>query len=357
MKHRKIKTFAIIAVECAILWGVCETVGYFVIRRKEANQPTGMYAENIMNFTEPLLDFALKKNVSQNMGGNWTVKTNFLGFRDSEELLREKPKDEYRLFVVGGSTVFGWGVNAEDSMPSHLQKLIPKANGKRVRVINAGVPWYASWNESAMIFHRILRLHPDHIVVFNGLNDVSKSLAPNWSPIYEGYADIPTRLAFQKRSEHASTGSVIFDLFRISPTLNYFITKRKMKSQIETGVIHPEVWDQYEAYMVSLKEISEKRGIGFSLFYQPVIVAGKTLTEEEMNRNASMIRHEGFAQTFREAYLMGEKKLTANPFLKVTSLKNLFEKRSELIYLDGLHYNALGNQLVAEAISQKLNLH
>lgn len=357
MKSRRLRTVFIIAAECAILWGFCETIGYFVIRHKEANRPTGMFAENIINFTEPLLDFALRKSASETMGGGWSVKTNFLGFRDTSELPREKPKDEYRLFVVGGSTVFGWGVNEEESMPAHLQRLVPTANGKRVRVINTGVPWYASWNEAAMIFHRVLRLNPDHVVVFNGLNDVAKSLAPNWSPIYEGYADIPTRLAFQKRTEHASSGNHIFDLFRLSPTLSYFITKRKIKSQMETGVLHPEVWDQYIEYMTSLKDIVEKRGIAFSLFYQPVIVTGKTLTDEEKARNESMTRVAGFAETFREAYLTGEKTLTAHPRLKVTSLKNLFENEAGLIYLDGLHYNDKGNRLVAEAIAKRLALH
>ena len=80
--------------------------------------------------------------------GYWRVKTNRLGFREDTELPVEKPKDEFRVFIVGGSTVFGWGTEAKESIPQFVQqKISEKLPHKNIRVINAGVPWYASWHE------------------------------------------------------------------------------------------------------------------------------------------------------------------------------------------------------------------
>lgn len=352
MKLPSKKTVVIIAIECGVLWGCLELLGHFLIQRIEKNRPSGMYSADIMNFEEPLLDFGLRKSTQVKMPEGWVVKTNFLGFRENEEVSLEKPANEYRIFMVGGSTVFGWGVQEEETISQYLQKAIPLIQGKKVRVINTGVPWYASWNEAALIFHKILSLKPDHILVLNGLNDTAKSLAPNWRPIYEGYADLPTQLAFQKRQEQKKFSPA--ELFQLSPTLNYFLSKKKMREQMDVGIPHSEVWQQYLQYMKTLKKMAELQQILFSIFYQPVMVVGKDLTKEEVAKNTANTRLPQFAETFKKHYLQGEEILLSDKELKIVSLKNIFQNEKEPIYLDGLHYNPQGNKIIAQAMAKNL---
>lgn len=50
------------------------------------------------------------------------VNINSIGLRSDE--LREKPHELYRIFVVGGSTTFGWHVKDSDAMPSNSKNYL-----------------------------------------------------------------------------------------------------------------------------------------------------------------------------------------------------------------------------------------
>ena len=66
---------------------------------------------------------------------------NSLGFRGAE-FSKEKPLGTYRIFIVGGSTTFGTGVENHNTIPSLLQNFY--SNGKfddikQIEVINTGI--------------------------------------------------------------------------------------------------------------------------------------------------------------------------------------------------------------------------
>lgn len=67
-----------------------------------------------------------------------TSKISSQGIRN-EEVVIPKPADSYRILALGDSFTYGWGVELKDSWPKLLEKSISKP-GKRVEVINAGVP-------------------------------------------------------------------------------------------------------------------------------------------------------------------------------------------------------------------------
>jgi hypothetical protein len=68
----------------------------------------------------------------------WVMETNAAGLRGAEPGARAP--GECRLLALGGSYVFGIGVNAEDAAPAVLEARIRTATGKSIRVINAGAP-------------------------------------------------------------------------------------------------------------------------------------------------------------------------------------------------------------------------
>ncbi|MGK7873569.1 MAG: SGNH/GDSL hydrolase family protein [Xenococcaceae cyanobacterium] len=134
----------------------------------------------------------------------WQI--NEQGFRDNDSLPLAKPKNEIRIFVLGGSTAFGqWNQNNEDTIASKLEArlkervtqqkrspnkyrpdvfpfykpdrakalaLPPKIREGQYRVINAAVPGYASGNELAQLALQILPYKPDMIVVLGGYVDL-----------------------------------------------------------------------------------------------------------------------------------------------------------------------------------------
>ena len=134
----------------------------------------------------------------------WQI--NEQGFRDRDPVSLTKPKDEVRIFLLGGSTAFGYGSPDNSATISEYleqrleqrleqQKTSPKlykpdvlpfnkgekqkslAKPSKIkpgnyRVINASVPGYASGNELAQLALQILEYKPDLIVVLDGYQDL-----------------------------------------------------------------------------------------------------------------------------------------------------------------------------------------
>jgi len=98
---------------------------------------------------------------------------NKFGFR-GPEFSDVKSLDIYRIFVVGGSTVFGDGVENHNTIPSHLQNFYSndQFDGiKEIEVINAGINGATSKQESLLIKNKLSKLSPDMIIVYDGWND------------------------------------------------------------------------------------------------------------------------------------------------------------------------------------------
>lgn len=137
---------------------------------------------------------------------NQFVQINEQGFRDKDALPLAKPKDEIRIFILGGSAAFGqWNQTNEATIASKLetrlqqrvnqQKQSPakyrpdvfpffkpsreklmgmpaKIKEGKYRVINAAVPGYVSSNQLAQLALQILPYQPDLIVVLDGYADL-----------------------------------------------------------------------------------------------------------------------------------------------------------------------------------------
>ena len=134
----------------------------------------------------------------------WQI--NAQGFRDRDPVPLAKPQNEIRIFLLGGSTAFGYGSSSNaatisaqleqrlqkrlqqqkaspqlykpDSLPANPEER-QKSAGKpakiksgNYRVINAAVPGYASGNELAQVALEILKYEPDLIIVLDGYVDL-----------------------------------------------------------------------------------------------------------------------------------------------------------------------------------------
>ena len=94
---------------------------------------------------------------------------NELGFRGP---LPAKAKgDEYRIIVLGGSTVYA-GFPLENSIPGQLEQLFHRDGRANVRVYNWGVPAYVSGQELTEMAHTVTDYQPDLVIVYDGFNDL-----------------------------------------------------------------------------------------------------------------------------------------------------------------------------------------
>jgi lysophospholipase L1-like esterase len=92
---------------------------------------------------------------------------NAQGFRGAD-WTREKRPGVARVFVLGGSVAWGWGIDDDaQAIPALMQARL----GPSVEVLNAAVIGYLSVQELILLETELLDWSPDAIVVLDGWND------------------------------------------------------------------------------------------------------------------------------------------------------------------------------------------
>jgi len=182
------------------------------------------------------------------------------GFRDNDPVPLTKPKNEIRIFLLGGSTAFGqWSASNQATLASKLETRLNErvAQQKRTpekyrpttlpyfkteldkairlplrlrdgqyRVINAAVPGYTSGNELAQLALQILPYSPDAIMVLDGYGDLML-------PSNQAATDIPhTETFLNNASGHFWT--------TLTQQLKHAITGTYFVKAIQYWLLRPE---------------------------------------------------------------------------------------------------------------------
>jgi lysophospholipase L1-like esterase len=115
------------------------------------------------------------------------LKTNSRGMV-GPEVAEAKPAGEFRVVVLGDSYTVGGQVPYEQTFPAVLERDLHDAGYANVRVINAGVGGYTTFNEGRLLAEDLAWLKPDLVVVAAFLgNDVSENVLATAA----GYRDAP----------------------------------------------------------------------------------------------------------------------------------------------------------------------
>ncbi|HIO32145.1 MAG TPA: SGNH/GDSL hydrolase family protein, partial [Candidatus Nitrosopelagicus sp.] len=109
-----------------------------------------------------------------------SITINSLGFRGAE-FSNIKPLNTYRIFMVGGSTMFGAGATSDETtIPGYLQQFLNEKDfGFDIEVINSGIQGADSNTELNLIEQKLVRFSPDLIIIYDGMNDLRASNPPN----------------------------------------------------------------------------------------------------------------------------------------------------------------------------------
>jgi lysophospholipase L1-like esterase len=98
-----------------------------------------------------------------------TVTTNRLGLRSPEVEAREP--GELRILLVGESGAFGIGVEDDETYAARLERILQRDRAQRVRVVNASVPAWSSFQGLKYLELRGLSLEPDVVLFSFEAND------------------------------------------------------------------------------------------------------------------------------------------------------------------------------------------
>ncbi len=252
-----------------------------------------------------------------------------------------------RIFVFGGSIVFGMGVSDAETIPAYLQEAFREAGRDDVDVFNFSTVGYYSTQER-ILFERLINMGyvPDLTVFVDGLND---SIS----------CDIPDTTGVSRRLEKAMTGGsgrtlaeTYADRSNIVKLIGYYTVGLSVARDRPGATCTAE--PQQIAAMVRrldsnrrmIRGISDALGIRALFVQQPVTHYGfddtlRPLDPPDVTVNKLSIR--GFYNTIVAAREEGR-------LLTEDVLWLEMERLDSNMYVDDVHYTPMFNQHLARQI-------
>ena len=297
---------------------------------------------------------------------------------------RAKPAGEFRIVVLGGSTVAGTGANSFESISANLQRQLG------VRVVNAGVGGYASAQELLYAVSEILSYEPDLIIVYDGWNDQLQSEYPlvqrgggpdliartgrhesisralNSSTTVSGaIADLVLAIKLDVAAVWRATGLAHLAANARATRLE-LMERLKVWMRGDTPTqfqpsYYPEVARGHVANLDAILALALARGINVATFLQPIIgIDDKVYVgweDEYVKSRAGALkvtqRRQYYDDVRRELAVLAERHADT-PGVCISDISRVFAGIREALYVDSGHINARGNALVAHEITQRL---
>jgi lysophospholipase L1-like esterase len=281
-----------------------------------------------------------------------------------------------RVFMFGGSTMWGNRVRDDYTVPSLLAKSLAEETNYRVDVINYGQIGYVSTQEVISLYE-LLRdgQRPDVVVFYDGIND---SLSAYQNQIAGISLDEFKRVQefnllnprfrttlYTRAIEGMVADSSFLRLvnflrsrdYAVGPTPNAVARKTVAYMEPHEEHTNPETLEN-RAVVIYLfnKHLVESWGkqFGFrTLFYwQPVIYNKKKLTsEEKLYLEQSYLSDQDIRKVVLGIYCQVDQLSTTE---HIRNLSGILNDRSESLFSDMVHLNESGNRIVAEAMSRDL---
>jgi lysophospholipase L1-like esterase len=200
--------------------------------------------------------------------GDATCNTNAHGLRD-HAIPEHKPDGEFRILSLGDSTALGFGVAEADTYATRLESSLRERTDRRVEVINAGVPGYASTQLLLYLENRGLAFDPDAVIIETNFND-RRAVPPTAEPDSESqFRRMYRQLRIRELLDHSMTARVMRALLRGSApggvlnTGNFAFDEIEVASQVRVSL------EQYELNMREMIRLARNHGADIYLIGLP----------------------------------------------------------------------------------------
>jgi hypothetical protein len=269
----------------------------------------------------------------------------------------------FNVFLLGGSTAFGYGVPDGQTISSHLQGILPAVDGREVRVYNFGRGHFASTHER-LLFEKLALLGPapDMAIFLDGANDLAQ---PMGTAAASRYLSELTEREIRTPLLAALRALPLARMFQQSPWRvaleRYAAVQKAAEEQIEPGTPADdarldELIRRYLANKAVIEAIGAAHGVRVVFVWQPVPTYKYDLSQHTYHE--SFGPHEGS----RRGYPRMRSCVDAHPpgadFLWCADIQEGVRK---LLYVDRMHYSpemsARVARCIADGIEQRGLLH
>lgn len=251
-----------------------------------------------------------------------------------------------RVFFFGGSTMWGYGVSDENTIPAYVQANLPT-----ICAVNWGELGYNS-TQNLILLQRLLASGdvPDVVVFYDGNNDIAAAHRYGKAGAHmfaEAFAPLGSR----------SPAPSVLDVLRTS-NLARLLAPAQPQEDFSQLVSPPfdaafvaAVADTYLANVRSLQALAQAYGFEAVAFVQPVLAMSARALSDDEQAFLWNVPH-GFVELTREVYPHWQQAAAREE--RLVYLGSLFDDLDLPIWIDSHHMTAWGNLVVADAITRVL---
>ena len=276
---------------------------------------------------------------------NEYVNINSFGFR-GVEISKEKPENVYRIIMLGGSTLFGYGASSDETtIPGFLQKKFETTDSDfKVEVINAGSSGAYSKTETLYVKHKLLDFDPDLIIVYDGWND---SRIPYTSHIGErGLAgqlyDSVNHL--QSIFPYYKTPIVIREIGRDLISAEEDTIATRIDANLDQKVI---LWKERWNESCLLAQTNDIKTL---ITIQPMLGTGDRIVTKSEKSTSGLLQNDFMQLPLYQLQKFVDVLPELTNCTNTADLTHVFDGHNEPIFLDLGHVGEQGSMLISEKI-------
>lgn len=315
----------------------------------------------IQKMTSSYYDFVVWK---RDLFEGETINIDEEGFRST---FGSKSNDNHDIWMFGGSTLWGSGSKDEFTIPSYLAKI----SGLKIR--NYGMGGWIVRQELNQLLHEYAKVNEKEknktriIIFYDGANDGSAHCRSEFEQ------DIATNRELQIRSvmkEYTESKSTVLSWKYLFKPAAEFINKAKNKIYTPQNMIkekdewwicdkEPQKAQQIARAVVNdwiyASNIVKNNNDIFVAVLQPVAHLSNTPLDHLDKVGMSVKLTEERTKQYEAVYPLIEK-YAQNANINFLNLKNILNVE-DYVYIDPVHLSPNGNNIIAEAINNYLNIN
>lgn len=261
--------------------------------------------------------------------------------------------DPIRIYMFGGSTMWGTASRDDYTIPSCLSKLLAQEFPSRIEVTNYGESGYVSTQEMILLLRELQSGHRPQIVVFyDGYNDT-------YSAFQTGTAGVASNEFHRIEEYNLLNQARRRDLLREALKLSklYELMQGVRNKLVGEPVVPPpapelqkrliaDVFQVYLSNATTIEAVGEKNGFVPLFYWQPTAYT----RDQKLSYEQSWISDPGPAHFFTAMYAaLKSSPITRPSFHDITGV---LDGQEGTLYVDFAHTTERANEIIARRIYQ-----
>ncbi len=299
----------------------------------------------------------------------FTINAN--GFR-GDDIALGKVTNEFRIFLVGGSTTECVVIDNDKSPHTKIQKRLSESSTDiQFKVLNAGHSGDASYDYISVIAHRLVHYSPDVITVMPGINDLIAAIRDrdylhvhaHSSINYDNFtllkmlltqSQIYRRLWSLRRPIQAKISSTLAQNKPV--TTVYQSTSAKCLGRSQTEDRPRKALDAYRRNLLTLIGIARQHEVALIFMTQPHSWNSEDPQAKNwhwMNCQNGVRYREDFMAEALKSYNDVTRDVAKSQGIQLIDLAEQMPASLDFVY-DDVHFNQKGSDTMAESIAQTI---